>query len=336
MSALPLASSPDFAETLDRHGLDLARRSTGMLQINLTKLCNQACRHCHVDSSPKRTEHLSAAGVARCLELLAAHPRLAALDLTGGAPELHARFRELVEGARALGKRVLVRHNLTVTLDPHPTSGESMEYLPEFFAAQGVEVVSSLPFYEEFFTDRQRGRGVFGKSLESLRRLNAQGFGMPGSALELTLVYNPVGSFLPAPQASLEADYRRRLREAHGLEFTRLFTITNMPINRFADDLRRRGAYDDYLAKLVAAFNPRAAEAVMCRDLISVDHLGRVYDCDFNQMLELGLEAPGGEPLTIFELDLEGLSALPIRVGAHCFGCTAGSGSSCGGSTAEA
>lgn len=329
-----MASRPDFSAALAEQGVSLGRRATTTLQVNLTKLCNQACRHCHVDSSPKRTEHLSPAGVERCLALLAARPGLAALDLTGGAPELHAQFRELAAGARALGKRVLVRHNLTVTLDPHPLSGESMEDLPEFFAAHQLEVVSSLPFYEEFFTDRQRGRGVFAKSLESLRRLNALGYGLEGSGLELTLVYNPVGSFLPAPQASLEADYRRRLREAHGLEFSRLFTITNMPINRFAEDLRRRGAYDDYLAKLVAAFNPQAALGVMCRDMISVDHRGYVYDCDFNQMLELELERPSGQPLSIFELDLAELGALPIRVGEHCFGCTAGSGSSCGGSTA--
>lgn len=331
MTALPTASH-DFPATLAARGVDIARRTCRTLQVNLTKLCNQACLHCHVDSSPKRTEHLSPEGIARCLELLRLHPELETLDLTGGAPELHAQFRELVRAARSLGKTVIVRHNLTVTLDPHPVTGASMEDLPEFFAEQRVQLVSSLPFYEEYFTDKQRGRGVFGKSLESMRRLNALGFGVAGSGLELTLVYNPVGSFLPASQEALEADYRQKLRAAHGLEFTRLFTITNMPINRFAADLRRRGTYESYLQKLVSAFNPAAAENVMCRDLISVDWRGQIYDCDFNQMLELEVEE-GGVPLTIFELDLEQLREIPIKTAAHCFGCTAGAGSSCGGTT---
>ncbi|MBL4849562.1 MAG: arsenosugar biosynthesis radical SAM protein ArsS [Planctomycetes bacterium] len=331
MSTLPLAA-PDFRATLESRDVDLSRRTLRTLQINLTKLCNQACLHCHVDSSPKRTEHLSPEGVERSLELLKLNPGLEILDLTGGAPELHAQFRELVEGARALGRRVIVRHNLTVTLDPHPVTQVSMEGLPEFFAAQEVELVSSLPFYEQYFTDKQRGRGVFGKSLESLRRLNEVGFGMPDTGLELTLVYNPVGAYLPPDQATLEADYRSKLRAAHGLEFNNLFAITNMPINRFADDLRRRGNYDDYLQRLVAAFNPVAASNVMCRDMISVDHRGQIYDCDFNQMLELEV-SDAGSALTIFNVDFARLAEIPIQVGSHCFGCTAGSGSSCGGTT---
>lgn len=331
MTALPTAAH-DFAATLAARGVDLSRRTCRTLQVNLTKLCNQACLHCHVDSSPKRTEHLSREGVERCLELLRLNPMLEVLDLTGGAPELHADFRELVRGARALDRTVIVRHNLTVTLDPHPTSGASMEDLPEFFAEQRVQLVSSLPFYEQYFTDKQRGRGVFGKSLESMRRLNALGFGIQGSGLELILVYNPVGAFLPASQEALEADYRAKLRAAHGLEFTQLFTITNMPINRFAEDLRRRGTYESYIQKLVSAFNPVAASNVMCRDLISVDWRGQIYDCDFNQMLELEVE-DAGTALTIFDLDLERLRELPIKTEAHCFGCTAGAGSSCGGTT---
>ncbi len=331
MNPLPTASH-DFAATLEAQGVDLSRRTSRTLQVNLTKLCNQACLHCHVDSSPKRTEHLSRAGVERCLELLRLNPELEVLDLTGGAPELHADFRELVREARALDRTVIVRHNLTVTLDPHPTSGASMEDLPEFFAEQRVQLVSSLPFYEQYFTDKQRGRGVFGKSLESMRRLNALGFGIEGSGLELILVYNPVGAFLPPSQEALEADYRAKLRAAHGLEFSQLFTITNMPINRFAEDLRRRGNYESYLQKLVSAFNPVAASNVMCRDLISVDWRGQVYDCDFNQMLELEVE-DAGTPLTIFDLDLARFGELPIRTAEHCFGCTAGSGSSCGGTT---
>lgn len=331
MNPLPTVTH-DFAATLEARGVDISRRTCRTLQVNLTKLCNQACLHCHVASSPKRTEHLSREGVERCLELLRRYPGLEILDLTGGAPELHQDFRKLVEGARALDRTVIVRHNLTVTLDPHPLTGASMEDLPEFFAAQGVQLVSSLPFYEEYFTDKQRGRGVFGKSLESMRRLNALGFGVAGSGLDLILVYNPVGAFLPADQAALEADYRAKLRAAHGLEFSQLFTITNMPINRFAEDLRRRGAYEDYLQKLVSAFNPVAAGEVMCRDLISVDYLGQIYDCDFNQMLELEVE-DAGTPVTIFDVDFARLAEVPIRTAEHCFGCAAGSGSSCGGTT---
>ncbi|RMG15471.1 MAG: DUF3641 domain-containing protein, partial [Planctomycetota bacterium] len=225
------------------------------------------------------------------------------------------------------------RHNLTVTLDGHPRSGESLEHLPRFFASQRVEVVSSLPYYKPYFTDRQRGRGVFAKSIESLRRLNAVGYGLPDSDLCLTLVYNPAGSFLPADQTSLEADYRRSLREEFGVEFTRLIALTNMPVGRFREDLEREGRYVEYMRRLALAFNPRAAEGVMCRSLISVDWEGTVYDCDFNQMLGLPVLA-GERPLSVFDLELEDLGRLPIRLGSHCFGCTAGAGSSCGGATA--
>lgn len=329
---LPRAMRYDFAAALAAAGVDLARRPTTTLQLNITRRCNQACRHCHVDASPKRTEQASPEVLERCLALLEATPGLDTLDLTGGAPELHPGFEELVTRARALGKRVMVRHNLTVTLAPHPVTGASMEHLPELFAAQGVEVVSSLPYYRPFFTDKQRGKGVFAASVESLRRLNAVGFGVEGSGRVLNLVYNPVGPFLPAAQASLEADFRRELAREHGIVFTHLFTITNMPIARFGDDLERAGSYDAYMAKLVGAFNPAAAAGVMCRDLISVDYDGRVYDCDFNQMLAL---ATGGDaPVTVFDLDPTALADVPIALGPHCFGCAAGAGSSCGGATA--
>lgn len=318
----------DFSAALRRHGLSLDRLPLQTLQVNVTRLCNQACQHCHVDASPKRTEQMDERTVARCLELLAGVPSLQVLDITGGAPELNPHFDRLVVEARKLGKRVVVRHNLTVTLDGNPQTGESKEYLPEFFAEHEVEVVSSLPYYQEYFTDKQRGRGVFQKSIEALRRLNARGYGDDGG-LSLSLVYNPVGSYLPPDQASLEADYKRELDKAFGVRFTNLFTITNMPINRFKASLERAGTYHDYMGRLVNGFNASAAEGVMCRSLISVDHDGRVFDCDFNQMLDL--QVPG---LTVFDLDVEALGASEIVFGPHCFGCTAGAGSSCGGATA--
>jgi radical SAM/Cys-rich protein len=277
---------------------------------------------------------MSPEGIARCLEILERHPGVAKLDITGGAPELHTGFRGFVERARALGRHVMVRHNLTVQLDPHPQSGESMEYLPEFFAGQRVEVISSLPYYQQYFTDAQRGDGVFGKSIEAMRRLNALGYGVEGSGLMLNLVYNPVGPYLPPAQAALEADYKRELKTKFGVLFNGLFTITNMPINRFRLHLKKTGQLEPYMDKLLAAFNPAAAQGVMCRSLISVDHEGRIYDCDFNQMLEMQAAGRDGKPLSIFDFDFERTLARRIRFGEHCLGCTAGAGSSCGGATA--
>lgn len=328
------ATKYDFNALLRAKGLTLPVRGIDTMQINLTKLCNQACRHCHVDASPARTEALSSEGVEACLKILAAHPQIRTLDLTGGAPELHPQFRSLVERARELGKHVMVRHNLTVQFDGNPVTGESQAQLPEFFARQRVEVVSSLPYYQEFFTDSQRGKGVFGKSMAALKRLNDAGYGIEGTGLVLNLVYNPVGPYLPASQASLEADYRRELLAKFGLHFNGLFTITNMPIHRFALHLRKSGQYDAYMDKLLGAFNPAAAEGVMCRNLISVSHDGRIYDCDFNQMLELESKDTNGQGLSIFDFDVDRVMNRPLRFGAHCLGCTAGAGSSCGGSTA--
>lgn len=322
----------NFYAVLNEHGLNLPALTIDTLQINITKLCNQACRHCHVDSSPKRTEQMDRRTVERVAEILADHPAIGKLDITGGAPELNPHFEWLVGEAVKLGKHVMVRHNLTVTLDGHPVTKASMRHLPEFFAAHRVEVISSLPYYEEYFTDKQRGRGVFQKSIESLRMLNAQGYGVEGSGLVLNLVYNPVGPFLPAAQAGLEADYKRSLREKFGILFNGLFTITNMPIHRFKDDLIRHDRYDDYMMKLVNAFNPAAARGVMCRKLISVSYDGKIYDCDFNQMLDL--QAETDEPATLWNFDFEKLSKRDIVFGSHCFGCTAGAGSSCGGTTA--
>jgi len=313
---------------------DLPPVSIETLQVNVTKLCNQVCRHCHVDASPSRTEKLSPEGIAKCLEILERHPQIARLDITGGAPELHPQFDEFVRKAVALGKHVMVRHNLTVQLDGHPVTRESKEYLPQFFAQNRVEVVSSLPYYQQFFTDSQRGQGVFGKSVEAMRRLNAVGYGVEGSGLLLNLVYNPVGPYLPAAQAVLEADYKRELKEKHGLVFNSLFTITNMPINRFKLHLQKSGQYESYMQKLLAAYNPVAAESVMCRSLISVGHDGRVYDCDFNQMLEMDAVDRAGAKLSIFDFDFDRFLRRPIQFDAHCLGCTAGAGSSCGGATA--
>ena len=321
----------NFQRVLQDHLLSVQPVSVETLQVNITKLCNQACRHCHVDASPKRAEQMDRRTMQRCLEVLR-FEGIRTLDITGGAPELNPHFDEFVISARKMKKRVMVRHNLTVTLDGNPVTGESKMYLPCFFADHEVEVVSSLPFYEPYFTDKQRGNGVFAKSLESMRLLNAQGYGMEGSPRILTLVYNPVGAFLPPSQQSLEADFKRRLFSEYGLVFNHLYTITNMPINRFESQLNQLGAYDEYMTKLVNAFNPQAAEGIMCRSLISVGYDGRLYDCDFNQMLEMQIY--NGEPLTVFNLDFEYLLQRKIRFASHCFGCTAGSGSSCGGTTA--
>ncbi|MGH9576576.1 MAG: arsenosugar biosynthesis radical SAM (seleno)protein ArsS, partial [Terriglobales bacterium] len=247
---------------------------------------------------------------------------------------LNPHFDYFVTSARELGKHVMVRHNLTVTIDGNPQTGESKRYLPEFFARHRVEVISSLPYYQEFFTDAQRGSGVFKKSMEAMKRLNAAGFGVEGSGLQLNLVYNPVGPYLPPAQPALEADYKRELKDKFGIVFNGLFTITNMPINRFRLHLEKSGQYDAYMEKLLAAFNPAAAEGVMCRSLISVGHDGTLYDCDFNQMLEMEVRNGSGKPATIYDFDFDALVARRIRFDAHCLGCTAGAGSSCGGATA--
>jgi radical SAM/Cys-rich protein len=314
-----------FALRLSDRGGELRAAVPTTLQVNVGKRCNQACHHCHVDASPTRTEVMPDDVVDACLDVLARAPELATLDITGGAPELHPRFRELVARGRALGRKVMVRHNLTVQFEP------GFAGLPRFFADHGVEVVCSLPHYTEEATDRQRGRGVFARSVEGLQALNAVGYGRE-DALVLNLVSNPVGAFLPPAQGDLERDTREWLLAHHGIVFHSLFTITNMPISRFAAWLRRAGNYEAYMARLQAAFNPSTLPGLMCRSLVSVGYDGRLYDCDFNQMLELGLEA--GQPATIFDFDLRRLSGRPVRTGEHCFGCTAGAGSSCGGALA--
>ena len=322
-----------FERALATHDLAPLRRTRPhTLQLNLGRLCNQACRHCHVDASPSRTELMDARTVARVLELLAASPGIDTVDITGGAPELNPRFRGLVDALLAGGRRVMVRCNLTVMEAP----GQSD--LPRFYAERGVHVVASLPCYTAENVDRQRGDGVFAASLEGLRRLNAVGYGAAEGgddprALRLDLVYNPGGPSLPPPQPALEADYRVRLQDDFGLRFDRLLTLANMPIHRFADDLARQGRLDGYLALLADSFNPAAVPGLMCRSQVSVGWDGRLADCDFN--LVLGMRLGGHGPRTVFELDsFDALGNAPIAVADHCLGCTAGQGSSCGGALA--
>jgi radical SAM/Cys-rich protein len=323
LRVLAEANVPPFEEALASGGL-LPLRATGIevLQVNVGKLCNQTCRHCHVDAGPERREVMSRETMEACLDVLA-RAGIPTLDVTGGAPEMNPHFRWLVERARALGRHVIDRCNLTILLAP------GFDDLPEFLAEQRVEVVASLPCYLAENTDAQRGAGVFDKSITALRRLNALGYGRPDSGLVLTLVYNPLGPSLPPPQPGLEAAYRRELAGRYGVVFNRLYTITNMPISRFLEDLVRAGRHEAYLAKLVSAYNPEAAAGVMCRTTLSVSWDGRLYDCDFNQMLELGLAA--GLPRHIRDFDAEALARRRIVTAQHCYGCTAGSGSGCQG-----
>lgn len=320
------APFPMFLEVLRAHECaPLRARSLDVLQVNVGKVCNQTCRHCHVDAGPDRRESMSQDVAEACLELLD-RAGIPVLDITGGAPEMSPWFRRLAAEGRRLGRRVIDRCNLTILVAP------GFEDLPEFLAEQRVEIVASLPCYLEENVDRQRGNRVFQRSIEALRRLNAIGYGRPGSELSLTLVFNPTGPSLPPNQVQLEHDYRRELRERYALEFTRLITITNLPISRFLDDLRESGRYETYMRKLVEAFNPATLEGLMCRSTMSVDWEGNLFDCDFNQMLQL--EPQPGVPRRIEELDAAGLArwlARPVATGRHCFGCTAGAGSSCGG-----
>jgi len=314
---------PSFARTVQRHGLALPRTPLQILQVNITKRCNLACTHCHVESGPKRTESMDARTAARLIELMDTAPALHTLDLTGGAPELNAHFREVAVAGRARGLKVIDRCNLTVLFE----SGQ--EDTAEFLATNGIAVVASLPCYTPGNVDRQRGKGVFGQSIRALQLLNALGYGQPDSALELDLVYNPLGAALPPPQAALEAEYRLRLHDDFGIVFNRLFTLTNMPIKRFLHELERDGKLDAYLQLLLDAFNPQAALGVMCRNLVSVSWDGQLHDCDFNQMLEL---PAGGATTTLWDIErLDTIESRSIRFGPHCYGCTAGNGSSCGG-----
>jgi radical SAM/Cys-rich protein len=323
-----ILSRTNFEHTLARYGASpLKRLAPAVLQVNVGKLCNQACHHCHVDAGPARTERMELRTAERVLEVLIHSAGIGTVDITGGAPELNPNFRMIVEGARRAGRQVMVRCNLTVMFE------RGMERIGEFYRENEVALVCSLPCYSEANVERQRGRGVFEKSIAALKNLNALGFGK--GALKLDLVYNPVGAALPPPQAALEADYRRELA-AYGIRFNRLLTITNMPIARFARQLHQWNKYEEYMGLLVNHFNPATVAGLMCRAMVSVGWDGRLYDCDFNQMLEMPIgAAEDGGVLTVWDLDdLGRLAGTQIATGSHCFGCTAGAGSSCGGALA--
>jgi len=314
-----------FPGALTAHGVaPLVRAPLDELQVNLGRLCNQACHHCHVDAGPKRTE-IMRAQTMRLILAWARDARIGKVDLTGGAPELNPGFRDFVDGFLAMGAAVTSRCNLTVLLEP------GQEDLAAWYAARHVRLVCSLPCYTRENVDAQRGDGVFGRSIEALHALNALGYGTDPD-LALDLVYNPGGPFLPPPQMKLESDYRERLGQDFGIRFTRLLTLANLPINRFRHALARDGKLEQYEALLRERFNPETVPGLMCRHLVSVDWLGRVYDCDFNQMLDLPVG--GRSPQYLWDTDAGAYAGKAIALGEHCFGCTAGAGSSCGGALA--
>ncbi len=311
-----------FAEKLHSHSLPLRRDKATILQINVGKLCNLTCSHCHVNAGPKRKEIMTRETVDRIVNWLASTD-IPTVDLTGGAPEMIPDFQHFVTRVRALGRRVIDRCNLTILLEP------GYDGMAEFLAEQRVEIIASMPCYTPDNVNEQRGDGVFDASITALQKLNSLGYGIdPG--LPLNLVYNPNGDSLPGPQAALEADYKRELRAHFGIEFNSLYTITNLPVSRFASWLRNNGKYETYLEVLVDAFNPGTVEDLMCRDTINVDWKGGIYDCDFNQML--GLQLRNGKPLELWDVTPADLEDRAIATGDHCFGCTAGAGSSCAGS----
>eukprot|EP00287_Rhodomonas_sp_CCMP768_P032628 CAMPEP_0202853586 /NCGR_PEP_ID=MMETSP1389-20130828/90556_1 /ASSEMBLY_ACC=CAM_ASM_000865 /TAXON_ID=302021 /ORGANISM="Rhodomonas sp., Strain CCMP768" /LENGTH=373 /DNA_ID=CAMNT_0049532137 /DNA_START=69 /DNA_END=1190 /DNA_ORIENTATION=- len=340
--ALDQFGLPTFAEFLEQANQPkLSKKPITILQMNIGLYCNQACNHCHVESSPKRTEMMSEQVAKRCMELMERTPSIQTVDITGGAPELNAQFKYLVTEGRRQGKEVIDRCNLTVLSEP------GQEGLAEFLAANQVRVVASLPCYSEKNVDTQRGKGVFAKSIQGLLQLNQLGYGVEGSGLTLDLIYNPLGPFLPPEQSALEVKYRQQLADDFGIQFSNLFTLSNMPIKRFADFLHRRGELAQYMDLLVRNFNASTLTGLMCVDLVSIGHDGIVYDCDFNQQLAIPTpfqDAPlaGGDPgnlklkggKTVF--DVEGFAELvgrDVAVDNHCFGCTAGNGSSCQGAT---
>jgi radical SAM/Cys-rich protein len=307
----------------------IARGRLETLQVNVGYRCNQSCVHCHVNAGPNRTEEMDSATVDVVLAFLERR-RISTLDITGGAPELNAHFRRLVTSARDMAVKVMDRHNLTVQEQP------GQEDLAEFLSRNQVEIVASMPCYLQDNVDRQRGKGVYDGSVRGLKRLNALGYGTEGSGLVLNLVYNPLGASLPPPQAELEADYKRVLAERFGIVFNNLFTLANMPIQRFGAILLSQGQFDTYLHTLQHAHRDENLAGVMCRNLLSVDYRGYVYDCDFNQMLDLPLTRNGDTRIHLSQLLDDDIAGNPVRVAGHCFGCTAGQGSSCGGALKEA
>ena len=326
MKLRELSIGTRFGEALAKEGLwPLSPTGIEILQINLGKLCNQTCRHCHVDAGPDRTEVMSRETAADCVNALR-RSDIPVVDITGGAPELNPNYRWLVEQCVGLGRHVISRCNLTVLeTGPHRD-------LADFLARHRVELVCSLPHYQKACTDVQRGEGVFEKSIRALRTLNERGYGRGDPDRRLVLVTNPVGARLPGPQACLEAEWKRELKRLQGVTFDALYTITNMPISRYLEWLLETGNLDDYVRSLVESFNPQAAHGLMCRSLVSVGWDGRLYDCDFNQMLDIPLDE--STPAHVRDFDIEALRARAIRTDRHCFGCTAGTGSSCTGALA--
>ena len=335
---LPLADAPmgdAFADRLAADGQTLSRRAITTLQVNVGKMCNLACHHCHVEAGPGRTEIMTWPTMEKILGWLKRHKDelgIEVVDLTGGAPEMNPHFRAFVSEIRALDLHVIDRCNLTILLEP------GYEDMAAFLAEHRVEVSASLPCYLGDNVDKQRGNGVFDGSITALQQLNALGYGQPGTGLRLDLVYNPIDYGLPPAQAPLEADYKKHLHEHFGITFNKLWTITNMPIKRFEHALKRDGAYAGYMNKLTGAHNPTNVDGVMCRDLVSIGWQGSVYDCDFNQMLQMPLEGPGGEEHIVeaesrklWDYEPAELIGRSISTAAHCFGCTAGAGSSCTG-----
>jgi radical SAM/Cys-rich protein len=317
-----------FQQQLETIGMyPLRPAGIDILQVNVGKMCNQVCRHCHVDAGPDRKEIMTRETMQLCLDVLT-NSSISTVDLTGGAPELNPDFRWFVDELKKLGRHVMVRCNLTIIL-----ANKRFNDLPQYFKQHGIEVVSSLPFYTADRTNRQRGDGVFEDSIKALQMLNAEGYGKEGTGLMLNLVYNPAGAFLPPPQQTLQKEYKEALMEHYGIQFNNLYAITNMPISRYLDYLIESGNYEKYMEKLTAAFNPAAAMGVMCRNTISVSWDGYLYDCDFNQMLDMKVSSKESRHLKDFNSSM--LSNREIVVNQHCYGCTAGAGSSCGGETSK-
>lgn len=317
---------PHFDDKYKLTGGDTLRAGkVEILQVNVGKMCNQVCKHCHVDAGPDRKEIMTKETMQYCLDVLQ-KTAIAKVDLTGGAPEMNPNFKWFVDEIKKLDRHVMVRSNLTIL------QANGFEDYADFMAKHNVEIISSLPYYKASFTDKQRGDGVFDKSITAIKKLNELGYGKDNTALTLDLVYNPVGAFLPPSQHQLEQDYKRELLRNFGIVFNNLYTITNMPISRFLDYLIESGNYESYMQKLIDSFNPSAALNVMCKFTLSVGWDGALFDCDFNQMLEMNLNH--GAPNHIRDFDLAKLEQRRIITGQHCYGCTAGAGSSCGGATA--
>ena len=322
------AKFPRFSDRLATQGhRPFKPTEIEIFQLNIGKLCNQTCAHCHVDAGPdKKEENMAMTDLQRCVELIAATPSIKIVDITGGAPEMHPGFRWFVEQCTALGKQVIDRCNLTIIM-----ANPKYRDLPQFLAKNKVQVVSSLPYFSKARTDNQRGDGVFEDSIKALQLLNEVGYGQPGSGLILDLVFNPSGAYLPGKQETLQAEFKRQLDRKYGIVFNELYAITNLPVARFLDYLLETGNYEEYMQKLVDAYNPATVEGLMCRNTVSVSWDGFLYDCDFNQMLDLKVAAKG-QHITTF--DAEELRNRNIVLNQHCYGCTAGAGSSCGGTVA--